>query len=263
MADDTLQNSELRYRRLFEAARDGILILNAETGRIEDSNPFMTELLGYPHNQLLGKELWEIGVFKDIENSQAAFKQLQEHGVIRYENLPLQTTHGARREVEFVSNIYKEDGRHVIQCNVRDITERKRLERQLEEQAKNIAEANRLKSDFLAILSHELRNPLSAIRYALPHINEAALDQPARTALAVISRQVTQLVRLVDDLLDVTRITTGKIALQREPLRLQAVVTAAVEAVSPVIQAARHALALCAIPAALTNASLACGGSHR
>ena len=242
MEDDTLQNSELRYRRLFEAARDGILILNAETGRIEDSNPFMTELLGYPHSQLLGKELWEIGVFKDIENSQAAFRQLQDHGVIRYENLPLQTTHGARREVEFVSNIYKEDGHHVIQCNVRDITDRKRLERQLEEQTRNIAEANRLKSDFLAILSHELRNPLSAIRYALPHIHKAPLDQPARTALAVISRQVTQLVRLVDDLLDVTRITTGKIALQREPLRLQVVITAAVDAVSPVIRAARHAL---------------------
>jgi PAS domain S-box-containing protein len=242
MENDILQNSELRYRRLFEAARDGILILNAETGRIEDSNPFMTELLGYPHSQLLGKELWEIGVFKDIENSQAAFRQLQEHGVIRYENLPLQTTDGARREVEFVSNIYREDGHHVIQCNVRDITERKQLERQLEEQTRNIAEANRLKSDFLAILSHELRNPLSAIRYALPHIDKAPLDQPARTALGVISRQVTQLVRLVDDLLDVTRITTGKIALTREPLRLQEVVTAAVDAVSPVIRAARHAL---------------------
>ena len=242
MENDRLQNSELRYRRLFEAARDGILILNAETGRIEDSNPFMSELLGYSRDQLLGKELWEIGVFEDIENSQAAFRQLQERGVIRYENLPLQTTHGVHREVEFVSNIYKEDGHHVIQCNVRDITDRKRLERQLEEQATSIAEANRLKSDFLAVLSHELRNPLSAIRYALPHIDKAPLDQPARAALAVIGRQVTQLVRLVDDLLDVTRITTGKIALKREPQRLQTVVTAAVDAVSPIIRAARHAL---------------------
>ncbi len=242
MEDDKPQNSELRYRRLFEAARDGILILNAETGKIEDSNPFMSELLGYSHDELLGKELWEIGVFTDIENSQAAFRQLQERGVIRYEDLPLQTTHGARREVEFVSNIYKEDGHHVIQCNVRDITDRKRLERQLEEQATSISEANRLKSDFLAVLSHELRNPLSAICYALPHIDKAPLDQSARAALAVIGRQVTQLVRLVDDLLDVTRITTGKLALRREPLRLQAVVTAAVDAVSPIIRAARHAL---------------------
>jgi PAS domain S-box-containing protein len=101
-------HSELRYPRLFEAARDGILILNAETGKIEDANPFMSELLGYSHDQLLGKELWEIGVFKDIENSQVTFRQLQQDGVIRYENLPLETTGGERREVEFVSNIYKE-----------------------------------------------------------------------------------------------------------------------------------------------------------
>jgi PAS domain S-box-containing protein len=235
-----LENSESRYRRLFEAARDGILILNAETGKIEDANPFMTELLGYAHHELVGKELWEIGVFEDIENSRVAFRKLQQEGMIRYEDLPLKTTKGVRREVEFVSNIYKEDGRHVIQCNIRDITDRKRLERQLEAQAKNIGEASRLKSDFLAILSHELRNPLAAIRYALPQIEKTPLDQPARTALAVISRQLTQLVRLVDDLLDVARITSGKIALKRQPVTLDVVINAAVESVSPVISAARH-----------------------
>jgi PAS domain S-box-containing protein len=237
-----LHNSELRYRRLFEAARDGILILNAETGRIEDANPFMSDMLGYSHNQLLGKELWEIGVFKDIENSKFAFQHLQQVGVIRYENLPLETSGGVRREVEFVSNVYNEGGRDVIQCNIRDITDRKRLERRLEEQAKDVAEANRVKSDFLAILSHELRNPLAAIRYALPPIEKAPLEQSARSALAVISRQLTQLVRLVDDLLDVTRISSGKIALKREPMTLDVVINAAVESVSPVINAARHTL---------------------
>ena len=237
-----LQNSELRYRRLFEAARDGILILNAKTGTIEDANPFMTELLGYSHEQLLGKELWEIGVFKDIENSRAAFRRLQQDGVIRYEDLPLQSRDGIRREVEFVSNLYKEDGREVIQCNIRDITDRKRLERQLEQHAQEIATADRSKSDFLAVLSHELRNPLAAIRYALPPIEKAPLDEPARKALAVISRQLAQLGRLVDDLLDLTRLTTGKIALKRESVTVNAIINNAVESVSPVIHAARHAL---------------------
>ena len=235
------QNSELRYRRLFEAARDGILILNAETGRIEDANPFMTELLGYSHEELLGKELWEIGVFKDIENSQIAFRRLQKDGVIRYENLPLQSRAGATREVEFVSNIYKEGGRHVIQCNIRDITDRKRLERQLEEQAKNISQADRLKDDFLAVLSHELRNPLAAIRYALPHIEKAPLEESGSRALAVINRQLAQLARLVDDLLDVTRISTGKIALRSESVTVDAIINAAVESALPAIHAARHA----------------------
>ncbi len=242
MEGEHLQNSEFRYRRLFEAARDGILILDAETGKIEDANPFMTELLGYTHAQLLGRELWEIGVFKDIENSQTAFRRLQEDGVIRYEDLPLQSTNGARREVEFVSNIYQEGSRHVIQCNIRDITDRKRLERRLEEQSKDIAEADRLKGDFLAVLSHELRNPLAAIRYALPHVERAPLDEPGRAAFGVISRQLAQLVRLTDDLLDLTRITSGKIALKRGPVPLASVIAAATESVMPAVHAARHVL---------------------
>src|SRR5580698_9281323 len=119
--------SEIRYRRLFEAARDGILILDPGTRKIVDANPFMSELLDYPHEELLGKELWEIGLLKDEKASQAAFRELQEKHYIRYEDLPLQTKAGQRRDVEFVSNIYEEDGRNVIQCNVRDITERKRV----------------------------------------------------------------------------------------------------------------------------------------
>jgi CheY-like chemotaxis protein/two-component sensor histidine kinase len=99
---------------------------------------------------------------------------------------------------------------------------------------------NRLKSEFLAVLSHELRNPLAAIRYALPPIEKASLDQSARKAVAVINRQIARLTRLVDDLLDVTRIATGKIALQLEPATIQSIMNAAVEAVSPAIHGARH-----------------------
>jgi PAS domain S-box-containing protein len=125
------QTSEIRYRRLFEAARDGILILDPGTRKITDANPFMSELLGYSHEELLGKELWEIGLLKDEEASRAAFRELQEKQFIRYEDLPLQTKSGLRRDVEFVSNIYNEDGRNVIQCNIRDISERKRVQNEV------------------------------------------------------------------------------------------------------------------------------------
>ena len=128
-----LRISEMRYRRLFEAARDGILILDAVTLRITDVNPFMTELLAYSRADFLGKELWEIGLFSDKEASQTVFRELQESGYIRYEDLPLQTRHGESREVEFVSNVYEEDGHQVIQCNIRNITERKRVEEALRE----------------------------------------------------------------------------------------------------------------------------------
>ena len=123
-----LQVSETRYRRLFETAQDGILILDADTGEIFDINPFLIEMLGYPHEALLGKRLWEIGAFRDIEASKAAFLELQSKGYVRYEDLPLETRDERHIDVEFVSNVYSVDHRRVIQCNIRDITLRKRIE---------------------------------------------------------------------------------------------------------------------------------------
>jgi PAS domain S-box-containing protein len=125
-----LRASEVRYRRLFEAARDGVLLLDIHSQKITDANPFMFDLLGYTHEDLVGKELWEIGFLKDAETSHAAFDRLAREGRIRYEDLPLQTRTGEVREVEFVSNVYDEGGRSVIQCNIRDITRRKQTERQ-------------------------------------------------------------------------------------------------------------------------------------
>ncbi|HEY3329403.1 MAG TPA: SpoIIE family protein phosphatase [Capsulimonadaceae bacterium] len=125
---DALKVTELRYRRLFEAARDGILLLDSQTGQITDANPFMAELLGYSHAEFLGKELWEIGLLKDKKTSQDAFLKLQRDHYIRYESIPLETRAGDRRDVEFVSNLYRENGHTVIQCNIRDITDRKTVE---------------------------------------------------------------------------------------------------------------------------------------
>ena len=109
-----LLSSEMRYRRLFETAKDGILLLDADTGQIVDANPFLQELLGYSLTELLGKTLWEIGPFKDIAASQNAFRLLQNQEYVRYENLPLETRDGQHRQVEFVSNVYLVDGRRVI-----------------------------------------------------------------------------------------------------------------------------------------------------
>lgn len=130
--EKALKASEVRYRRLFETAKDGILLLDAETGQITDVNPFLQNLLGYSHIELLGRTLWEIGPFKDIAASQNAFRLLQSQEYVRYENLPLETKDGQHRQVEFVSNVYLEDGRRVIQCNICDITERKQSEAEVQ-----------------------------------------------------------------------------------------------------------------------------------
>ena len=127
-AQRALEDSETRYRRLFETAKDGILILDFNTGQIADVNPFLIEMLGYTHGEFVGKKLWEIGPFKDISASRSAFSELQTKGVIRYEDLPLETKDGRRINVEFVSNVYPVDGTQVVQCNIRDITERVRAE---------------------------------------------------------------------------------------------------------------------------------------
>ena len=131
-AEEALVASEVRYRSLFETAQDGILILDADTGRIADVNPFLVKLLSRPQHELMGKQLWEIGLFKDAEKSRAAFQALQERGYIRYEDLPLETHDGRRIDVEFVSNVYPVGETRVIQCNIRDITARKRAEEALQ-----------------------------------------------------------------------------------------------------------------------------------
>ena len=128
-----LQASETRYRRLFETAQDGILLLDAATGQITDVNSFLEKLLGYSHAELIGQYLWEIGPFKDVVESKLAFEQLQSDEYIRYEDLPLETRDGRHVAVEFVSNVYLVNGNRVIQCNVRDITVRKRTEEALRE----------------------------------------------------------------------------------------------------------------------------------
>lgn len=125
---ELLENSEKRYRRLFESARDGILILDAETGKVVDANPFLLQLLGYSYDEVYGKYIWALGVFKDIAASKEAFQTLQENEYIRYDDLPLETLDGKPIAVEFVSNVYLVDHNRVIQCNIRDITERKQAD---------------------------------------------------------------------------------------------------------------------------------------
>ena len=136
-----MRASEARYRHLFETARDGILLLNARTARIEDVNPYLAEMLGYTRAQMLGRKLWELGALADIERNKEMFALLQETGYARYEDLPLKTSSGRQIAVEFVSNAYQSDGVKVIQCNIRDITGRAETDRALR-QFKAIIEAS-------------------------------------------------------------------------------------------------------------------------
>ncbi|MBN1896494.1 MAG: PAS domain S-box protein [Candidatus Aenigmarchaeota archaeon] len=127
-AGNTLKSSEVRYRRLFEAAQDGIILLDFDTGIILDVNKFLIDMLGYSKEEFLNKHIWEIGVFENVNTSKKYFRELQKKDYIRYEDMPLETKEGKKIFVEFISNSYFENGKKTIQCNIRDITDRKREE---------------------------------------------------------------------------------------------------------------------------------------
>jgi len=158
--------SEVHYRRLFESSKDGILILDAETGKIVDVNPFLIDLLGYSKNELIKKSIWEIGAFQDIIENKDKFQELQQSEYVRYEDFPLETSDGSKIHVEFVSNVYLVNDSKVIQCQIRDITARKKTETTLEKTRKELAEIKKSAdelNEFTENVIDTLREPLLAI----------------------------------------------------------------------------------------------------
>ncbi len=164
-SDRVLKASETRYRRLFETAKDGILILDAGSGQIVDVNPFLMELTGYSREEFLGKRLWDIGPFKDVAASKTSFARLQDLAYVRYEDLPLETRDGRKIDVEFVSNLYFADGQPVIQCNVRDITERKRGEDEREKLEAQLRMSQKMEAigSLAGGIAHDFNNLLCVI----------------------------------------------------------------------------------------------------
>jgi PAS domain S-box-containing protein len=231
-ATEALITSELRYRRLFETAQDGILILDAETGLIVDVNPFLVKMLGFSYEVFAGRKIWELGCFKDTVANQDNFAELRQKGYIRYDDMPLETADGRQIAVEFVSNIYLVNDHKVIQCNIRDITARKRAEAKLFEANRHLEDAraranemavraeaaNVAKSAFLANMSHELRTPLNAVIGFSEGLLERAdihpLNEHQKDRLEKIKTSGEHLLQLINGILDIAKAESGRIDLQ-------------------------------------------------
>jgi len=207
----SLAASELGFRRVFESAKDGILILDSDSGAIADANPFLLDLLGYSHDELVGKRLWEIGSFGDEEASRASFREMQEQGYVRYEDQPLKTRDGRQIDVEFTSNVYRAGNTTTIQCNIRDVTVRKRTEALLAHRAEELARSNGELEHFAYIASHDLQEPLrmvSSFTQRLAQRYKGQLDEKADQYIELAVGGCKRMQRLIEDLLKYSRVTT-------------------------------------------------------
>ncbi len=228
-AEEGRRTSELRYRRLFESAKEGILILDARSGRIVDVNPFLLEMLDYSKEELVGTEIWEIETFNDAIASKAGFARLQQQGYTLHEDLALKSRKGLVRQVEFISNDYLVGDSAVIQCNVRDISDRKIAETALREANHNLQIALkelRTKSEELATMTqqlwqasklttmgelaasiaHELNNPLATVALRAEAVmEELATDDSRFHSVQIIAQEVERMAKLVGNLLQFSR----------------------------------------------------------
>lgn len=224
----TLARSESRYQRLFATARDGILILDAESGRIIDVNPYLIEMLGYTKEDFLEKELWELGAIHDKEASKRAFIELQKTGFVRYEDQPLETRDRQLIPVEFVSNVYFVNQAKVAQCNIRNIAERKQAEeesrersdelaRRVQERTAELEAANRELETFNSAVSHDLRAPLRRIMGFTDVLLEGAIasaDDSSAQAIASIRGSVERMNALIRALLELSQLSRAAVKRQ-------------------------------------------------
>jgi PAS domain S-box-containing protein len=189
--------AEARYRRLFESARDGIMIVDEGSGEILDVNPYAEQLFGYNREELVGEKFWEIDAARDTPGVRAALEQTRDQHAVRFCEMSFKTKNGRAIQTEIIGNVYQEEDRRAIQLNIRDLTERRRFEHELQE-------TQRLESLGLLAggVAHDFNNLLSGIIVNADLVaDDMPVDDPLRTELRAIKRASEQAARLTQQLM--------------------------------------------------------------
>ncbi|MGE5394129.1 MAG: PAS domain S-box protein [Candidatus Saccharibacteria bacterium] len=224
---ESLRDSEIHYRSLFESSKDGILIIDAVNGKVLNLNPGLHYLLGYTQEELLGKELWEIHAFKDAGYSKENFIELQIKGDLRYSEMPIVTKEGKTKSVEFVSTVYVADHTKVIQCNIRDITERKKVEKALKDSEARLLALNAAKDKFFSIIAHDLKGPFNSIigfsDLLVDRIREEDYEEIEKYAI-IIQNSSRRAMDLIMNLMEWSRSQTGRLDFKPENIDMVALI---------------------------------------
>jgi len=241
LLDQRVRDQQFYTRSLIESNIDA-LITTDPRGIITDVNKQMEALTGCTRDELIGAPFKDY--FTDPERAEAGIKRVLGESKLTDYELTARARDGKETVVSYNATTFHDRGRKLqgVFAAARDVTERKRYEQSLQE-------ADRRKNEFLAMLAHELRNPLAPMRNAL-HVmrltesreRQRPKDEAAQSAHAMMERQVEQMVRLVDDLLDVSRVSRGKIELRRARIELQAAVLHTVEVMRPQCKILNHTL---------------------
>jgi PAS domain S-box-containing protein len=247
-AAESLAQAAEQMRSVVNHVVDGIISID-ERGTITTFNPAAERIFGYSAEEAIGKNVRML--------MPDPYRSEHDGYIANYLATGRGKIIGIGREVvgkrkdgtvfpmELAISVFRLHGERHFTGIVRDITERKRLEHELQQRLDELAEADRQKNEFLAMLAHELRNPLAPMRNALHLLGMPSVaPQTAERALGMMGRQLNHLIRLVDDLLDVSRIIQGKIELRKELIDIASTVHRAAETAQPVIEARRHLLTL-------------------
>lgn len=221
------RQAEELFSKAFRASPDGLLISRASDGMIREANESFLQLFGFRREELIGRRTTDVRLFADPADRKRGIQAFQQAGRLRDYELATRTRSGQLRTVLVSVESIELGGELSFLTLVRDITERKRMENALKE-------ADRRKDEFVATLAHELRNPLAPIRSAVEILDLQGSPNPTlQAARDIIARQVQHMVRLIDDLLDISRISRGKLELRRQRVALAAVVEEAIETARP------------------------------